>query len=191
MGDVSSDVYLSSENRPSWCGNPPEGLGVVFTNPHWTERGGGPGLAGETEGRGGAPEGGVRVGGVCHGQVTARRPASSGELLLEAESLRGRLGGPGPSGQRGHSHGGLEGRAAQSHLARLHRARPGPQRQGLQVAAQGGYPPQALPGGMDPWRCPRGGLAGKAGGGAAVHTLPSGLRAVRGVGRAPPAPPTA
>lgn len=141
---------------------------MVFTNPYWTEAAI-PGTGGR-DGGVGPPGGGPRGGGVCRGQVTARRAASSVELLLEAEAPRGRLGGPGPSWQRGRGHGGLEGRAAQSHLARLHRARPGPQRQGLQVAAQGGLRCRRFPGsgwggtGRDPRRCPPGGVVGNAAG---------------------------
>lgn len=171
---------------------PSRGLGMVFTNPYWTEAAV-PGTGGR-DGGVGPQGGGPRGGGVCRGQVTARRAASSVELLLEAEAPRGRLGGPGPSWQRGRGHGGLEGRAAQSHLARLHRARPGPQRQGLQVAAQGGLRCRRFPGsggGGGNGTGPAAVSAGRGGGergGAAVHTLPSGLGTLRRAGRAPPVP---
>lgn len=163
-GGISFQAYASSENGLSWCGNPPEGLGTVFTIPHWTE------AAVREDGwrdEGAGPTGGGdKGGGTCRGQVTARRAASSVGLLLVAEAPWGGQGGSGPSGQRGRSHGGPERRAAQSHLARLHRARPGPQRQGLQVATQGGVPVAgASRGERDPRRGPQGGVAGKRRGG--------------------------
>lgn len=96
MGDISFQAYASSENGLSWCGNPPEGPGVVFTNPHWT---GADVLEDGCRDGGAGPTGGGDKGGVtCRGQVTARRAASSVELLLVAEAPRGRLGGSGPSG---------------------------------------------------------------------------------------------
>lgn len=122
------------------------------------------GLAGKMEGRDqrGAC---LREGGACSGQVTSRRAASPVEILQEAEALRCRPGWPGLLGQRGgRGHGGLERRTAESHLARLHRARLGPQRQGLQVATQGEPPAGASRRAQDPRRYPQGGLVGNVAG---------------------------
>lgn len=122
-----------------------------------------PALASEA-GRGGSGSRGGACGAGQRGHPPPGRcgagaaAAAAGPGRAKAERRRERGGS-----RRRAGHGGPQGGAAEVHLARLHRPRPRPQREGLQVPAQGKWGGPARPGaaGREWWRSPGGAMWGR------------------------------